>query len=228
MPTAYVACSLCSGPLRSDSKYGVCSRNQDCQKALWALRASARAEQRRIEWNAWYQANKTHRNEYQSLDRAAHPEKYREREKRRTYNPGVRARARAKYLSRTDRACRYARAGCQEFAIPGGQACPVHHLEDNRRHRLAWEARKREFLGERQSWVCPWCEGPITAESKTDIDHIIPKACGIVIEEDWNLQLLHASCNRSKRERITAQAVALAAEHGIELTPDGYQQVGGP
>lgn len=75
--------------------------------------------------------------------------------------------------------------------------------------------------------MCSWCNLPIDPVSKTDIDHIIPKACGVVIEEDWNLQLLHRSCNRSKKDTITDQALTLAADHGIELVLDGDKQVAG-
>jgi hypothetical protein len=41
---------------------------------------------------------------------------------------------------------------------------------------------------------------------------------GITIEDEWNLQLLHSFCNRVKRDRLTAQALDLAAAHGITLT----------
>lgn len=227
MDSAYPACRLCGGRLRRDSKHGVCSRNPDCWRELQRLRREDRKEARAAEASAWYQANKEHRREYQRKDRAARPEIYREREQRRVRDPEQHARAVRKYLARPDRSCRYARAGCVEFSLPGGQTCRAHRTLDNRRHWRAWDARQREILGERQGWVCPWCERAIKPGAKTDIDHIIPKACGVVIEEDWNLQLLHRTCNRSKQDKITDQALALAAVHGIELVTDGHQQVAG-
>jgi 5-methylcytosine-specific restriction endonuclease McrA len=219
-------CSVCGGPVRSDSKHGVCIRTPECMKERERLRRAANSEARAAQWSAWYQKNKSHRREYQRKDRAAKPEVYRARDRSRTINREAHARAIKKYLSWTDRTCRYAHAGCAEFALPGGQTCRAHRTEDNRRHWRAWDARQRESLGERQSWMCVWCSQSIESGAKTDIDHIIPKSSGFVIEEDWNLQLLHSSCNRSKSDRITAQALRLAAAHGIELTLDGDQPMG--
>jgi hypothetical protein len=52
-----------------------------------------------------------------------------------------------------------------------------------------------------------------------EIDHIIPKASGVICEGDWNLQVLHWECNgsRGKGNKITPRALELAAEHGIML-----------
>jgi hypothetical protein len=50
---------------------------------------------------------------------------------------------------------------------------------------------------------------------------VIPKSSGVVIEDEWNLQLLHAGCNQAKGSRITLQAIALAAEHGVTLRDFG-------
>lgn len=74
-------------------------------------------------------------------------------------------------------------------------------------------------LAERQDWRCPWCKKRLPRDLlNTHKDHIIPIARGGP-ELDWNFQILHGTCNGQKRERMTDEAVALAAEHGITLLP---------
>jgi len=69
-----------------------------------------------------------------------------------------------------------------------------------------------------QAWVCPWCSGQLPPSlTRTHVDHIIPRASGLVIEEAWNLQLLHGRCNQEKSDKITIRAIILAAEHGLTL-----------
>lgn len=84
-----------------------------------------------------------------------------------------------------------------------------------------WRKRRMKILrhlADRQEMICPWCEQSLPLDlSRVDIDHIIPIASGVVIHETWNLQALHRSCNCSKRDKITPQAVALAVEHGLTL-----------
>lgn len=74
-------------------------------------------------------------------------------------------------------------------------------------------------LAERQNWRCPWCSRRIRRDLRdTQKDHIIPVVRGGP-DVDWNWQILHSGCNNQKREFLTEQAIALAAEHGITLLP---------
>jgi HNH endonuclease len=75
-------------------------------------------------------------------------------------------------------------------------------------------------LAEQQHWCCPWC-GDYLPDSPpgTAIDHIIPRAYGGP-HRRWNLQLLHQDCNSAKGKKITAEALALAAAHGVSISMD--------
>jgi len=98
----------------------------------------------------------------------------------------------------------------------------AEHPEEHARYKKA-DAKRRESnlrreIITRDGGVCSWCHDPFPADlSGTHFDHIIPRASGVVIEDDWNIQLLHAICNIVKRDRITPQALSLAAEHGITI-----------
>jgi hypothetical protein len=51
---------------------------------------------------------------------------------------------------------------------------------------------------------------------------VIPQAVlwrlfGFTIHADWNLQALHPPCNQAKGESATAEAVRVAAVHGLDL-----------
>jgi hypothetical protein len=75
------------------------------------------------------------------------------------------------------------------------------------------------LLAERQGWRCTWCTRRIRRDLRDmQKDHIIPVVRGGP-DVDWNWQILHSSCNGQKREIMTEQAIALAAEHGITLLP---------
>ena len=77
--------------------------------------------------------------------------------------------------------------------------------------------KRKVRVAERQQWICPWCMDYLPPSlARTHVDHIIPRAI-MPIEEEWNLQLLHARCNQEKSDRITPQAIALAAEHSLSL-----------
>jgi len=96
--------------------------------------------------------------------------------------------------------------------------CTEHASAANKRHKKNHRSALVQLLGERQEWICFWCDLELPDDlADVEVDHIIPKASGLVIEDDWNLQLLHGRCNVEKFSRITAQAVALAAEHGLQL-----------
>jgi 5-methylcytosine-specific restriction endonuclease McrA len=49
------------------------------------------------------------------------------------------------------------------------------------------------------------------------VDHVIPKASGVIVDEEWNLRAMHARCNASKGSQITTEAIELAASHGLIL-----------
>jgi hypothetical protein len=68
-----------------------------------------------------------------------------------------------------------------------------------------------------QGGICPWCSQPLGRDfTVLEADHIIPKCRGGP-HKIWNRQLLHMSCNRRKSYRLTDEARALAAEHGVIL-----------
>ena len=139
--------------------------------------------------------------------------------RQRLSNPEGARETRRQRLARLDRPCRYAKAGCTEFAAAGLHCCRRHQRADNKRRWARQRAKLNRKLALVQDWICPWCDKPLPDDlTDVDLDHIIPKAAGIIIEDEWNLQVLHLACNRSKYARITPQALALAAEHGITLT----------
>ena len=77
--------------------------------------------------------------------------------------------------------------------------------------------RRRARLAKAQDGMCPECELPLPEDlTETEIDHIIPRVRGGP-EDAWNKRLVHFMCNRSKRFKLTDEAVALAAEHGVAL-----------
>lgn len=230
MSSAYVpaACDVCGGPLRRDNTYGVCARNPAClsERSRRTKYPDARDNYVRRESRFCCVCGSKLRLDNQDGVCRKTPGCRREKERRRVRKPEDRARWMKKYLARADRPCRYARSGCTAFALVNCHVCRTHQIDDGQRHWRVLISRQRDFLGERQHWMCPWCDMPIEPGTKTDIDHIIPKASGLVIEEDWNLQLLHSPCNRSKSWTITDRALALALEHEIELASDGNQPVG--
>lgn len=78
-------------------------------------------------------------------------------------------------------------------------------------------ARRRERLARAQDGICPECTLPLPEDlALAEIDHIIPRVRGGP-DLPWNRQLVHFSCNRSKRFRLTDAALALAAEHGVRV-----------
>src|SRR5215469_4632513 len=86
-----------------------------------------------------------------------------------------------------------------------------------------WESHSLAFmteLVELQHWRCRWC-GDYLPDSPpgTAIDHIIPRVYGGP-HRRWNLQLLHQECNSAKGSKVTAEAVELAAAHGVTISMD--------
>lgn len=130
---------------------------------------------------------------------------------------GYNRRGRQRYLARTDRPCPYP-AGCEERAEAGLKYCRPHHNQESMRHYRQRASRIKLRLAEAQDWTCPWCGKPLPLTPVgAHVDHIIPRASCLVIEEAWNLQLLHGRCNQEKADKITLQAIELAAGHGLTL-----------
>jgi hypothetical protein len=80
-------------------------------------------------------------------------------------------------------------------------------------------ALMRKRLAAGQGGICPWCKLPLPDDcADTTLDHIIPRSRGGP-DKSWNRQVLHAKCNgpAGKGSKLTAEAIALAAEHGIVL-----------
>lgn len=79
-------------------------------------------------------------------------------------------------------------------------------------------ARACARLAKAQDGICPACGQPLPEDpTQVEIDHIIPRSRGGP-SAAWNKRLVHLSCNRRKSYKLTAEAVALADEHGIVLT----------
>jgi hypothetical protein len=88
---------------------------------------------------------------------------------------------------------------------------------EEKRRRARKRSRLRHRLASQQSWLCAWCSQVFPDDLEdVHVDHIIPKASGVLIEDEWNLQLLHRPCNMAKGWRMTDEAWKLASEHGVE------------
>ena len=81
--------------------------------------------------------------------------------------------------------------------------------------------RQRARRAKNQGGICPACGLPLPEDlTETEVDHIIPRSRGGP-SAPWNKRLVHFKCNRAKWCRLTDEAVALAAEHGITLREPG-------
>jgi hypothetical protein len=78
-----------------------------------------------------------------------------------------------------------------------------------------------------QRWRCPWCRDYLPdCPRGTAIDHIIPRVYGGP-HRRWNLQLLHQQCNSAKGTKLTAEALELAAAHGVTISMNiGHYRAG--
>lgn len=207
-------CEICGQPVQRNNKVGICSRTRACRNA-GALKR----------WAQDPEYGRTYRAENRERLRAASRKAAR---KRRAENPEREREVMRVYRQRPDRKCRYAKAGCTEFATPGDGRCPGHRKADNKR-RLQRKRRKLKLrLATAQGWTCPWCLLSLPSDihalhpngqRAAETDHIIPKASGLIIEDEWNLQVLHWECNGTagKGNKITLRALELAAEHGIAI-----------
>lgn len=256
------ACDVCGKP--TSGKYGVCSRTLAC-KAEGKRRAypltdpEILRDRHRSYYEAHAEEQRAQKRQY-SADNAeilsvrrkgyywADPELARLKQRlgnraRIEADPDrVRLLARqasARWLSRPDRPCRYARAGCAVFALVGQQTCRKHGIADRRKRWVRRRTRLLERLSAAQSGLCSWCGLPLPEDMTArmpsnrmavEVDHIIPQsacllAVGYVIEEEWNLRALHWECNGAagKWHKLTPEAIALAQEHGITLALEAMQ-----
>ncbi|MGH3067709.1 MAG: HNH endonuclease [Streptosporangiaceae bacterium] len=114
--------------------------------------------------------------------------------------------------------------------LPGEECRTCHGDRDGRRCLLSPECRFRYRAGffTRQHGICPWCAEPLPGDLNTErgrggltstvaTDHIIPLTRGGPKHAEWNKQLLHEKCNTSKGNHVTAPALAVAAEHDVEV-----------
>lgn len=224
-PQEMSACEVCGRS--TTSAFRVCRQTKECDNewarrryvgadpAVRAVRAEAKRRADRNRYGAdpdryraadqqWYAANREKAAQATRKYHAAHPE--------------VLLAIKRRYMQRADRPCRYVKAGCIEFALINDVCCREHRKSDRRRHKERKRTRLIAKLATAQDWICPWCDLPLPEDlAGVHIDHIIPKASGFIIEDEWNLQALHHPCNARKFDMIIPQALALAAEHGIPL-----------
>ena len=198
-------CEMCGGPMARSNVSGVCSRNPECRRE--GNRRTRDAEKQR---------------EY-DRQRYATSDKDRNREKARAWraaNPGKIRGYTRKRLQRTDRPCKHAAEGCADLAMPNSHYCRTHARAAFRRWYNRQAAKLKQRLADGQDGLCTWCGKPLPTDlSRVHVDHVIPKASGVIVEDEWNLRALHARCNVSKGSQITADAIELAASHGMTLPP---------
>jgi 5-methylcytosine-specific restriction endonuclease McrA len=234
-------CLVCDQPVRLGNQTGICQRTPECsresrrierqsadpdqrrrrRRAYYAANAAAVAEYAK----AWRQANRARERERQRRWRAANPETVRARHRRQwaklaAERPEVVREKQRRYLQRTDRPCRYARAGCPEFAIPWSHSCYEHDHQDHARRRERKRLAVATRLAQMQHWTCTWCSQPLPEDlTGTVVDHVIPQSAGGP-DEPWNFELLHVPCNgpAGKWHKIIPKALELAAQHGLQLT----------
>jgi hypothetical protein len=196
-------CQRCGAPVDSDSKYGLCQQNAECEK-----------ERNRLKGVAWYRSNLEVARERLRSD--SHREVSRRwAAKDCAVNPGKRAEIAKRFLQRDDRPCRVAK--CEEFAMVGQRECRQHKQESSRIRRQEQRQGTTRKLAERQDWTCTWCGGCLPEDlADCEIDHIIPKSITL-IEEEWNKALLHWWCNAEKWNYITPEALELARGQAVDL-----------
>lgn len=123
-------------------------------------------------------------------------------------------------MARTDRPCVW--PGCTVFAARKKPFCLKHHAEDQKRRYARKQGRRAGMLYGAQKGLCPGrdfggCGLPLGRAAGNHIDHVIPRARGGP-DEDWNYQLMHPACNVRKLDTLTPGAVALADEHGLQIS----------
>ena len=227
-----MTCTVCGGPIKSKrNTSGVCHGTAECRK-----------EAGRIANRKHYRTHKEEAAQEWAAYSVGYKERRAELDRQRLQDPAIRARRQAavqdfktrpenadrvreynrsgrrRYLARADRPCKFAADGCSEMARVGVKFCPEHHRAESKRQYNARRSGLMQRLATRQRMICPWCAESLPADtSLIQVDHIIPRASGLIIDEEWNYQALHRACNLAKSDAITPQAVALAADYGISL-----------
>lgn len=80
-----------------------------------------------------------------------------------------------------------------------------------------WSANQKQKMSTAQHGICTWCDLPLPDDlAEAEVDHIIPVSRGGP-NLPWNRCLMHLRCNRRKKDRLTDEAMALAAQYGITL-----------
>lgn len=233
--------------MRIPSRYGVCQQTAACRREYKARRMTIDGDAIRESKRKWYVAHADAERERARRWAAANPEAVRKKSReyarrKRPQNPEV---ARENYRKwraanleaareserrydrqrnqRDDLPCRYSKYGCTDLKIRNSRLCRKHAgiRRDQRRKRRRNDASRRH--AQAQGWICTWCRLPLPASLEdTHQDHIIPKVAtmailGYVVDDDWNMDVLHAVCNMVKGDSLTPRAIALAAAHGIDL-----------
>jgi len=213
------SCTVCGVPVRSDNKVGICDRTPACRR----VRAQLAYTPAKWEFSCSVCDRGIRADNHSGVCQRS-PECRREHDRRRHIaNRAKRLAVQKQYRDRPGRACRYWASGCTEHAVIGGHACREHARQEGRALHAAHRTNLVNRLAEAQHWICTWeiCWQPILPDHQVEIDHIIPISSGIVIQDEWNLQVLHQGCNRAKGSKITGQSVRLAWKHGIELISVG-------
>jgi 5-methylcytosine-specific restriction endonuclease McrA len=205
------ACELCGHALRRDNVSGICGSTSECrrERAKRAYVAGIEAE--------WARGAR-----YREVNREGIRAKAR---KRAVTAAASMRKATRRYVQRPDRPCRYAKAGCADFAMVGQRACSGHHYADQLRYEQRRKARIREKLANAQGGTCLWCDVLLPEDlSATHVDHIIPVSHGGP-DVAWNWQLLHDRCNLAKGSQVTREARELAEAKGVRLALDSGDRV---
>lgn len=234
---------MCGTPTRS--KYGVCRKHPEClrkytQRASAAYRRThreaileqrrtydadyreANRDVRRAQNAAYYAANREAILAQKAAQRAADGRAARPRGKSQAAAAREREQRRQR-MRRDDLPCRYAKFGCANLKVRNSPYCRPHRKAAERRRLKRQQQAMKLRRAQAQGWACTWCGLSLPADlGEAHQDHVIPRAVtmatiGRVINDEWNMDVLHAVCNLVKGDTLTPRAVALAAEHGIDL-----------
>lgn len=205
--TPAAPCEVCGASMRW-SKSGVCSRTAACRREAVRRSRLAHLDTRRADdRNRWANLTADQRESERKADRARY-----------AADPSIKRASAIRWLQRTDRPCKHAAEGCAKLALAGSHYCREHHRADVKLKRERRQVKLKTRLAERQGGLCPWCEEELPDDlDAVHVDHVIPKASGVIIEDDWNLRVLHARCNIVKGHKLTAAAIALAVGRGVNL-----------
>ena len=222
---AEIPCTVCGRPTRS--KYGACAKTPECRReqrrAYDADYRAAHQEDKKEQNAAYYEANRPTLLARKAARIKADPDYARKKKAWKTGDPEVSRERRRLWLLREDLPCRYAKHGCPNLKARNSPFCRKHRNAADRRRIKRRNERRMRRHAEAQGWACTWCGLPLPDSLKdAHQDHIIPQAVtlaslGRVIDDDWNMDVLHAACNLIKGGSLTPRAVTLAAEHGIDL-----------